>query len=332
MRHDLRTLLGDLPGVAARFDEPLAPHTTYKVGGPADALLDISKRAGLEAALRVLAEHALPWLVLGNGSNVLVADAGFRGAVLKLSGELAAIRLDRDHHDHGRHRLEAGAGLPVARLIRFVRQEQLDGLSFLGGIPGTIGGAVRMNAGTRAGQVADALEAAELLDATHGARWLPPSALGLAYRSSRLPEGGLVTAARFRCSDGDAASRQRLDEVLAYRKRTQPLTLPSCGSVFANPPGDHAGRLIEAAGLKGHGVGGARVSEQHANWIVNTGGARARDIQAVIELCVTEVQRRFDVTLRHEVQVVGDWGDRGAWRDAPDRGSSAGGSEEGPTP
>jgi UDP-N-acetylmuramate dehydrogenase len=170
-----------------------------------------------------------------------------------------------------------------------------------------------MNAGTALGEAKDALLEAELVlpaapgDAAPTRRWLAAAELGLSYRRSELPEGAIVTAARWRVSDGTPGMRERLAEVLAYRKRTQPLTMPSCGSVFANPPGDHAGRLIEAAGLKGRRVGGAQVSEQHANWIVNTGAATAADMRALMALCVAEVAARFGVTLRHEVRLLGDW-------------------------
>ena len=141
-----------------------------------------------------------------------------------------------------------------------------------------------------------------------GLRWIPAEDLKLSYRHSELPEGAIVTAARFRCTDADPAMKTRLAEVLAYRKSTQPLTMPSCGSVFANPPGDHAGRLIEACGLKGERIGGAQVSEMHANWIVNTGDAQASDIKALIERCVARVKEEHGHVLRHEVRLLGDWG------------------------
>lgn len=300
-----------IPGVTSHFDAPLAPLTTYKVGGPASVLVQIANRAGVGAVLALLADAGVPWFVLGNGSNVLISDVGFGGAVLRLGGELAVNRLDRNKLAPGQHRLEAGAGLSITRLLRVTKEERLAGLECLGGVPGTVGGAVVMNAGTVLGELKDSLEAAEIVTPAAAARWLPASQLGLSYRSSQLPEGAVVTGARFVCTDADEAMRRRLDEVLAYRKATQPLTMPSCGSVFANPPGDHAGRLIEACGLKGHVIGRAQVSEQHANWIVNLGDAKASDVRSLIEHVRAEVSRQHGVTLRSEVRVLGDWDAQG---------------------
>lgn len=309
--HQLALAL-DAPGVEIHLDEGMAAHTTYRVGGPAAVFAEVRSRAGLAALLALCAEHELPWLVVGNGSNVLFADAGFDGVVLHLrGGELDRIEVTRDALGRGVHRLEAGAAVSITRLLRAAKEAEIAGVECLGGVPGTVGGAVVMNAGTVMGEVADSLEAAEVVCGAEGPRWLPAAELGLSYRHSELPPGSVVTGARFGCRDADPAMRARLDEVLAYRKRTQPLTQPSCGSVFANPPGDHAGRLIEAAGLKGRCVGGAQVSEQHANWIVNTGRATASDVRALIELCVAEVRRQHGVALRHEVRLLGDWREGG---------------------
>jgi UDP-N-acetylmuramate dehydrogenase len=290
-----------------RSDVSMAPHTTYKVGGKAALFVEVHTPDILPALLERLASLEIDWLILGNGSNVLFADAGFDGAVLHLGDGFAASHVERDALGRGVHRLEAGAGTSITKLLRVAKEQELAGVEFLGGVPGTIGGAVRMNAGTVMGEVRDSLEAAAVAVAGEAIRWLSADQLGLAYRHSELPEGSVVTAARFRCGDADPAMRTRLAEVLAYRKATQPLTQPSCGSVFANPPGDHAGRLIEACGLKGHRIGGAAVSEVHANWIVNTGGATAGDVRSVITHCIRRVEEQFGLTLRHEVQLLGDW-------------------------
>ncbi len=299
--------LDAIEGVTARFDVPLGPLTTYKVGGPASVLVEIARRAHVGAVLALLTDAGVPWLVLGNGSNVLFSDVGFGGAVLRLGGELAVNRLDRNKLAPGQHRLEAGAGLSITRLLRVAKDEQLAGLECLGGVPGSVGGAVLMNAGTVMGELADSLEAAEIVTPVASPAWIPASELGFGYRSSSLPEGAVVIGARFACTNGDGSTRQRLDEVLAYRKATQPLRMPSCGSVFANPPGDHAGRLIETCGLKGHTIGKAQVSEQHANWIVNLGGASASDVRRLIEHVRAEVATQHGLTLRSEVRVLGDW-------------------------
>jgi UDP-N-acetylmuramate dehydrogenase len=296
-----------LDGASTRFNEPVAAYTTYKVGGQVAAFVSIESPDGLARTLQLLQEHRAPWLVMGNGSNVLFADQGFGGVVLHLSKGFHDLTLHRGDGPGSDHMLEVGAGLSITRLLRFVKAETLEGLAFLGGIPGTVGGAVRMNAGTTAGELSDALEAAEITCAAEGRRWISSDALGLAYRRSTLPVGSVVTAARLKVRDGDETTRARLDEVVTYRKNTQPLTWPSCGSVFSNPPGDAAGRLIEACGLKGHRIGNAEVSTQHANWILNLGDAKATDIRQLMRECIQQVHAQTGIRLHHEVQLLGDW-------------------------
>ncbi len=295
--------LPTLPGVTFEYDAPLAPRTTYKLGGPADVLATVDDEDGLLALLALLAERELPWLVLGNGSNVLVSDAGYRGCVVILGDGFKSIGAEGDGDDV---RIAAGAAVSVTRLLRFARAEGLGGLSLLGGVPGTVGGVVRMNAGTRWGQTSDILASARLVSA-NGAMDRDAADLGLAYRTSALPEGAVVVSARFRVSPASEASLADYDEVLAYRKATQPLQFPSCGSVFANPEGDAAGRLIEAVGLKGHRIGGALVAPQHANWILAEAGATAADVHALIRLARARVLAETGIALRPEVQFIGSF-------------------------
>jgi len=297
--------LATLPAVTVLEHAPLAPRTTWKIGGPARWLLEIGARESLVAALGATRDAGLRFAVLGNGSNVLVSDRGFSGVVITLTGALAEVVLTRDVRP-GVHRVVAGGGLALTRLLRLAKDEALAGLWVLGGVPGTVGGAVRMNAGTRWGDVAQTLVAAELASAD-GLATVTAADLHLGYRHADLPAGAVVASATFEVVDADPAMRDQLDEVLAYRKASQPLQLPSCGSVFANPPGDSAGRLIEAVGLKGHVHGGLQISTQHANWIVNLGGGTAADAVALIELCQRRVQDTFGVALRPEVQRLGDW-------------------------
>lgn len=291
-------------GVVVTRDVMLAPYTTWKIGGPADLFIEVSDAGAVPKVLAALANADLDWVVLGNGSNILVADEGFRGAVIWLGGELAKVTLTRDGLGKGKHKVEAGAGLSLTKLLRLAKDESLSGLWVLGGIPGTVGGAVRMNAGTRWGEVKDTLASVELATAS-GLHEIPASELGLSYRHSRLPFGAIVTRATFLVGDADAAMRAKLDEVLAHRKATQPLQLPSCGSVFANPPGESAGRLIEAVGLKGHREGDCEISDIHANWIVNTGRGTARDVLKLIGLAQERVAKTFGVMLRPEVVRIG---------------------------
>ena len=203
--------------------------------------------------------------------------------------------------------LRVGAAVSITRLLRYVKQEQLSGVEFLGGVPGTVGGAVSMNAGTVMGEVSDSLLRVRVVTPEGSADWMDASDLRLSYRHSELPPQSVVVEAEFACRPANTETFEKLERVLRYRKETQPLRLPSCGSVFANPPGDHAGRLIEACGLKGERVGGAQVSEKHANWIVNIDKATANDISSLMELCVAKVEAKFGVQLRHEVQFLGDW-------------------------
>jgi len=299
---DLRTI----DGLYVSEGAALAPYTTYKIGGPARWLVEVTTRAALIEVLALVARVGLRSLVLGNGSNVLVADEGFDGVVLVLSGEHAALELTRDAFGPGQHRVRAGAAVSMTKLMRLAKDELLADLWFLGGIPGTMGGAVKMNAGTRYGELAQVLVSAELASAS-GYRSETKDSLGLSYRRSTLPRDVVVAAAELRVGDADERMRAKLDEVLAYRKATQPLHLPSCGSVFANPPGDAAGRLIEAAGMKGVTVGDAQVSEQHANWIVNLGQARAVDVYTLICRVQAAVLSHSGVALQREVQLLGDW-------------------------
>ena len=243
--------------------------------------------------------------VLGGGANLLVADAGVRGIVLRLPPDLGreSVRAPR---------LLLPAGLPTARAVQRAHAAGLVGAEFLRGIPGTLGGALAMNAGTRAGEMKDVVTHVEVATAD-GLTDLPAAALGFAYRTCRLPAGAVVTRIGLELRPGDvAAAAKAMDEEWERRAASQPLDLPSFGSTFRNPPGDFAGRLVEAAGLKGHRIGGAQVSERHANFVVNTGGASARDVVALVRLMRERVQERSGVTLETEVRLVGEFdpGDR----------------------
>jgi UDP-N-acetylmuramate dehydrogenase len=287
-------------GVPFEEDAPLARRVWWRVGGPADALIEARSTADVAAAAAVAAAHGLPLHVLGNGSNLLVSDDGVAGLVLHL-GALDHARLDADQL------LSVGAGLRDAVLLARAAKHGWAGLDALAGIPGTVGGAVRMNAGSSLGELGDTLVDVDVVLPGGAAATLPAAALDLGYRRCQLPPGAVVTAARLRLADPATfdAGQERVRAFLALRKATQPLDLPSCGSTFRNPPGDYAGRLIEAAGLKGFTVGGAQVSPKHANFVVNLGDATAADIAAVIRRARDVVADRFGVTLRPEVEALG---------------------------
>lgn len=280
-------------------DEPVARQGYWRVGGPMDRFVVVEDEAELGEVWR----GGDLVLVLGNGSNLLVPDAGLRGTTVRLGGALKAVEVE----DRGSSlRVRVGAGLANAVLLARLGG-RARGLGPLAGVPGTVGGAVAMNAGTALGEIADVLEAVEgLLD---GERVVIPRAdLPMAYRDGGLPPGLVVTAAVLRLyPDGVAEEAERIRHHLARRRQTQPLDLPSCGSVFRNPPGDHAGRLIEAAGLKGRRIGHAAISERHANFIVNLGGATAGEVMACIRLAWETVGATSGVWLVPEVHVVGSW-------------------------
>lgn len=294
-----RASLVDLLGPRVAFDTSVARFTSLGVGGVADALATPASIAEVEALVALCAAHELPLHVLGGGFNTLLLDGGLAGVVLRTQ-KLRGIEVDRDHV------LRAEAGVSHSQVMRTCLERGLGGLEFAAGIPGSVGGWVAMNAG-----VPDREVGARVLDvevATPGGRQtLGRSDLRFAYRSVHgLPPGGIVVAARFQLMPtAREAVRAEVDRHLAHRRATQPIDQPSCGSVFKNPPGEHAGQLIELAGLKGAVHGGAQISSVHANFIVNTGGARAADVLALIERARGSVRAQRGIELEAEVKIVG---------------------------
>ncbi len=304
----LRRELGALVAGAVRFDVPLAPHTSWKVGGPADAWVEPASASEVGRVLAWCAARGVPVWVLGKGSNVLVADAGVRGVVLSLERGLAGIAIEPAPDDPARAEAVCGGGASLVALVRRTVDAGWAGVEGLAGIPGTVGGAVRMNAGTHLAEVRDALHWAEVVGETGACERRPLEALGLRYRGSALGPREVVVRAAFTLRRGDAAAlRASVRALRLRRRRTQPLAWPSGGSTFRNPPGLKAWQLLDEAGLRGHRVGGAAFSEQHPNFIVNLGGATAADIAALIRLGRERVRARRGVELVPEVQAVGAW-------------------------
>jgi UDP-N-acetylmuramate dehydrogenase len=294
-----REALAAALGASVRFGVPLSRYTSLRIGGPADALAAPGDRNELARALGLCRELGLPVTVLGNGFNTLVRDGGVEGVVLRMH-RLRGLRRTAEGD------LLAEAGVTHASLTRHCVQHGLAGLEFAAGIPGTVGGWVAMNAGVPEREVKDALRGVELMEASGARRCVPREGLPFRYRSAGLPPGAVVVAAAFVVRDADrAAVRDEVDRTLAKRSGSQPLDIPSCGSVFKNPPGEFAGRLIEQAGLKGARVGGAEISPVHANFIVNRGGATGADVLALIELARTRVRERTGLELEPEVRIVG---------------------------
>ncbi len=290
--------------LAFREDEPLLKKTWWRVGGAADGYLELTESAQLQAVQRIVAETQCPLFVLGNASNLLIADAGIRGLVVRLTG-----RLTESTEEQGQV-LRCGGGLKLVALVRRMRRAQWTGLEHFAGIPGTVGGAVRMNAGTRLGETGDRLIEAGVVHRGGDVQVMLHSAMHFAYRTSAVRDDSIVAWARFQLSDDDPATSESLIvEHLAHRARTQPIEVPTCGSTFRNPEGHHAGRLIEQAGLKGLMIGRAQVSPKHANFIVNLGGASAVDIRRLIERVQRDVWDQHSVLLEREVHYAGDWGE-----------------------
>jgi UDP-N-acetylmuramate dehydrogenase len=288
-------------GVPLERDASLAPYTTLRVGGPADRLVTVRTRDELLAALALAREAGTPIFVIGNGSDLVVSDAGIRGLVVR--NRARSVRTDGTT-------LRADAGAAMAMLVRRCTAEGLAGLEFGISIPGSLGGAVWANAGAHGGEMASVLRRAEIWDPADGSlRQLATGECAFAYRESRFKHSSeVVVSATLELGRGDhAAIAASVDEHQAVRRATQPLADQNAGSVFRNPAGDHAGRLIEAAGLKGARIGSAQVSTLHANFIVTDRGGRAADVRALGEQVRTTVAERFGVELRYEIEFVGDW-------------------------
>lgn len=283
----------------------LAGLTSFRLGGPAALYLEAESDADLAAAGLAIRETGIPLLVIGKGSNLLVSDEGFDGLVLRLGRAFRWVARDGD-------RLTVGASMPLPALSGVALSHGLAGLEFGVAIPASLGGCVRMNAGAHGHSLDEVLESIEVFVVEEGqTRWISASDARFEYRDSTLPDGGVVTAAIVRLRPGDPADiRRHMDEAREWRRATQPLAEPNCGSVFKNPPGDHAARLVEAAGAKGLAVGGARVSEKHSNFVIAVPGATAKDVYGLITMVQGRVRERFGLELEPEVRLVGRFGER----------------------
>lgn len=283
------------------FDEPLSNHTTWKIGGPADIFIVPSGKRQLADTLKLLRKHHVPWTTVGRGSNMLVSDKGIRGAVVKVGKGLDHLHFDGET-------VRVGAAYSFIRLCVMAGKQGLAGLEFAGGIPGTVGGAVYMNAGAHGSDVSRIFKEAEIVLETGELVRYNAQDMQFRYRHSILQERpGIVVEATFQLAYGE---RKEIAAAMASykdrRMRTQPLKMACAGSVFRNPPGDYAARLIEEAGLKGRRVGGAQISEQHANFIVNTGQATAGDVLTLMKEIQQTILSKYGISLVPEVLVVGE--------------------------
>jgi UDP-N-acetylmuramate dehydrogenase len=281
---------------------PMKDHTTWRVGGPADLLVIPCTEADILTILQFARDLSLPITVIGNGSNILVGDRGIRGITLKMAGGL------RSHQIAGEV-IHAEAGILLPKLSRLALEAGLSGLEFALGIPASLGGALVMNAGAFGQQLGDLVEEVVALDYQGNYQVFHGAMLSFAYRTSEFQKGKqlIVLKATLRLKPRNKQEIQKqMEKNLAVRKKTQPLNFSTAGSVFRNPPGDYAGRLIEKAGLKGFAIGDAQVSEKHANFIINRGNASASQILDLIRLIQEKVQQEFGVELVPEVHLVGE--------------------------
>jgi UDP-N-acetylmuramate dehydrogenase len=282
-----------------RRDEPMSRHTSWRVGGPAELFFVPASLDDLSVFLREL-DESTPVLWFGVGSNLLVRDGGIRGVVIAAARALRT--LERAEH----YLVRAGSGLPCTQLARQCIRWGLGPSEFFAGIPGTVGGALTMNAGAHGSETWERVESVRTIDRGGEIHERAPAEYSVGYRSVVGPSNEWFIEGRFRFDPAVTPSIENLNSMLERRRKTQPLGLPSCGSVFRNPPGDHAARLIEAAGLKGHAIGGAVVSEKHANFIINAGNATATDIEELIEHVRQAVIEAHGIELVHEVRIVGE--------------------------
>lgn len=288
-------------GGALKRDVPMCEYTSFRIGGPADAVLFAQDERQLSQAVRFCAQENLPYLVMGNGSNLLVSERGVRELVLMVRD------MPDDEEQIDERTIRVGAGVRLTRAAQYAASLGLSGLAFAYGIPGCVGGALAMNAGAYGGEMAQVVKRVRLIEKDGQICTLDASELQFGYRTSAISGGRIALGAEFCLSVGDEEQiREKMAANLCARKEKQPLEYPSAGSVFKRPVGYFAGALIEQAGLKGERVGGAQVSQKHAGFIVNTGDATCQDVLSLIELVRARVLAQSGVTLETELRVVGE--------------------------
>lgn len=293
--------LRDLNIGTIKENEPMANHTTMKIGGPADLFIEPSSIENLAKTMDLIRQHKIKWTAIGRGSNLLVSDGGIEGAVIKLGRGMDEMELNGSE-------LKAGGGYSLVALSTIISKKGLSGLEFASGIPGSIGGAVYMNAGAHGSDISQILTQAHILFEDGKMEWLSNEEMEFSYRTSILQKKrpGIVAEAVFQLKEGDrelisSAMQKNKD----YRKETQPWNYPCAGSIFRNPLPDYAGQLIEKAGMKGHSIGGAQISDMHGNFIVNAGDAKAEDVLALIQHVKDTIFDLYGVKMETEVEIIG---------------------------
>ena len=287
------------------FDEPMSQHTTFRSGGPADVFVMPENYEQIREVLRLCKEEKLPFFVLGNGSNLLVSDSGYRGVIIQMDRNMEEIRLDGEE-------IHACAGALLSSVAVAARNASLTGFEFAGGIPGTIGGAAVMNAGAYGGELKDVLKEVTVMTREGEILTIPAEKMEMGYRTSIIKTAGyLVLEAVISLKKGDEeAIRATMKDLSERRTEKQPLDYPSAGSTFKRPEGYFAGKLIMDSGLRGYRVGGAQVSEKHCGFVINAGGATAEDVRSLMDHVIRVVREKYGVTLEPEVKFLGDFNGR----------------------
>lgn len=282
-------------------NEPLANHTTIKIGGPAEIFIEPTSIENLQKTMDLIRKYNVTWRAIGRGSNMLVSDLGIEGVVIKLASGL-------DHLVQNGNEVKVGGGYSLISLATLISKKGLSGLEFAGGIPGSVGGAVYMNAGAHSRDISKILTKAHILFPDGTIEWLSNQEMEFSYRTSVLQKKrpGIIVEAVFQLEPGDkdviVAEMQKNKD---YRRHTQPWNFPCAGSIFRNPLPNYAGKLIESAGLKGYSIGGAKISEMHGNFIVNNGDATAQDVLTLIQYIKNEIKNLYDVSMETEVEIIG---------------------------
>lgn len=303
MREEIRQKFIDVLGnERVLFDEPMSSHTTFRIGGPAEVFAMPENYEQIGAVLTLCDQEQLPYFVLGNGSNLLVSDSGYRGVIIQMDRNMEEIRLEGNE-------IHACAGALLSSIAVAARNASLTGFEFAGGIPGTLGGAVVMNAGAYDGELKDVLKEAVVMDREGKIFTIPVEKLEMGYRTSVIKTAGyLVLEAVIALEKGDPEKiRATMKDLSDRRTEKQPLDCPSAGSTFKRPEGYFAGKLIMDSGLRGYRIGGAQVSEKHCGFVINAGGATAKDVRALMDHVISTVQEKYGVTLEPEVKFLGDF-------------------------
>ncbi len=287
------------------FEEPMKSHTTFRIGGPAEVFIMPKSIKQVQMAVKICQEEQIPYFILGNGSNLLVSDRGYRGVIIQMDRNMGEIQVEGTE-------IQAAAGALLSSIAVAARRESLTGFEFAGGIPGTLGGAVVMNAGAYGGEMKDVLKEVTVMDGDGKIFTLPASELEMGYRTSIIKTSGyLVLSARITLSRGKEEDiKARTRELSEMRTQKQPLDYPSAGSTFKRPEGYFAGKLIMDSGLRGYSVGGAMVSEKHCGFVINKGNATAEDVVSLMKHVTEVVQEKYGVTLEPEVKFLGEFDGR----------------------